>query len=89
MLLCCMHDCTGPPRGGWNRPQGPQNLKEPHEAFIFMIFTIISCTLFLYLSHGMDSMSEPWVEKSVVLSRLSVDKLFDACKRVEPTPLIN
>ena len=53
-------------------PQGPQTFKGPHEAFIFMTFTIMGCSfmLFLYLSHCLDSMSERLGRISVMISRL-------------------
>ena len=54
--------CPGPLRegGGGVLARGPQTFKGPHEAFIFMIFTIMSCifTLFLCLSLCLNSMSE-------------------------------
>ena len=58
---------------------------------LLLEFTIMGCsfTLFLYLSHCLDSMSE---RLGRIISNdftVSVDKLFDACKRVIPTPLIN
>ena len=46
--------------GGGGAGDTSQTFKGPHEAFIFMIFTIMNCifALFLYLSHCLDSMSE-------------------------------
>ena len=73
-------------RGGGGGGGGTgDTFKGPHEAFIFMIFTIMSCifTLFLYLSHYLDSMSKSLgrIISACNAFTASVDKLFDACKR--------
>ena len=63
-------------------------------AFILMIFTFMGCnfTLFLYLSlsrHCLDSKSERLGKIISNSLMVSVDKLFDACKHVKPTLLID
>ena len=73
--------------------RGLQTYKGPHVAFIFMIFTCMGCFFtLLYLSlsqHCLDSMSECFGRIISIASTVSVDKLFEAYKHVEPKPLIN
>ena len=67
-------------------PRAPQTFK----AF-FHDSTIMGCifTLFPFLSHCLDLMSERLGRIISNAFTVCVDKLFDACKHVEPTPLIN
>ena len=56
---------SGPLREGWEQgilPRGPQTIKGPNEAFIFMIFTFMGCifTIFRFPLHPLDSVSEHW-----------------------------
>ena len=69
-----------PTEGGGGQgipPRGPMRL-------YFHDFYIMSCifTLFLYLSHCLDSMSERLGRIITNAFTVSVDKLFDACKRL-------
>ena len=88
-VLCCSADHDHAHREGAGGTglasfPGPQTFKGPHEAFIF---TIMGSTLFLYLSNCLDSMSEHLGRIISNAFTVSVDKLFDACKRVESTIL--
>ena len=72
-------------------PQGPQTFKGPHEAFIFMILPLWAA--FSHLSFAFPALSglnEQHLGRIISNAfTVSVDKLFDACKHLEPTSLIN
>ena len=56
-----------------------------------MIYTFLGCifTIFRFPLHGLDSVSESLGKIISNAFKVSVDKLFDVCKHVELTLLIN
>ena len=67
--------------------RGPKTFKGPHEAYFYDFY---HCFSYLSLSqHCLDSMSERLGRIIGNAFMVSVDKLFDTCKYVEPTPLNN
>ena len=72
-------------------PQGPKLLRGPMR-LLFSWFYLYGLHFHVYLSlsrHCLDSMSEHLGRIISNAFTVSVDKLFDACKHLEPTPLIN
>ena len=72
-------------------PWAPKLLRGPMR-LLFSWFYLYGLHFHVYLSlsrHCLDSMSERLGRIISNAFTVSVDKLFDACKHLEPTPLIN